>query len=437
MDFAQLKSIESKIGSKVSVSDSVAKEINEMNAIEENSKRDKQRRLREKAITAEINAKMDARQNKFGTADVGVADTVAGKGPFNPSFAALAQMDPQAAKLELAEVESALGRGKEAEPPQKFYKGVQKGASGDVPYFTNFPDLKDQSVATQVPANVVDLQEYKVEGKTRGLGGSNADNPELEQKFRMAHEQLEAPAKHAKAVTELSYEASARARGDRRGDGGVGSVKPGVEYALNWLDNLSVSGETAKRGLAEADIQRVGADLLKRARTADKLPIGSGYLLPLTEQDATPGIASDKVKPATILNPGGGPTSNDQLRQRTDATATDMDSTIDASAGQAVPRTADYAARRVQKSQPSQVETGGTGGSVFSDVNAFLEGKGRAGYGESGPKGLAKDIAGFYGPRLPVDLATVLFGVKGVGKVGKGLKEAKKLRSIGNIFGEF
>lgn len=386
MDFAQLRQIDNSRTSKTSLSDSVAKEINDMRAIEENAKRGQRVRQREAAITAEINARMDARKNKFGTADTGVTDAVAGKGPFNPSFSKLAKMDPEAAKAELAEVESAMGRGKDAEPTQKFYKGVQHGASGDVPYFTNFPSLADQSVATQVPPNVADLREFKVEGKTRGLGGTNPnDNPELEQKFRMAHEMVEAPAKHAKNVTNLAMKAEERAKGF------------GVENTLKWLDNLQLTGKhESEFGVGEGDMQRVGADLLQRAKTADQLSStpNSSYFLPMTEVDAKPGIAADVNSPATILNPGGGRPMQLTEKDRTQGTISGLLGQIDTSTMPAAKRTRDYVSRNI--GQPGS-QIGRTVNDKGGKRQRTRVGAGELGYDISGMDDMMRNIYSIFG----------------------------------------
>ncbi len=348
MDFDQLRQIDNLRTSKTSLSDSLAKEINEMRAIEENAKRNKQVRQREQAITADINARMQADKNKYGTSDKTVINQIAGKGPWNPDFAKLAKLDPAAAKAELAEVESAMGRTPDATPNEKFFKGMQHTTEhGDVPYFTNFPSLADQSVATQVPANVSDLTSYNkdgtpyIKGKTKGLGGNpGANNPMLDQKFRMAHERVEAPARTAKDVTALSMQAADRSRGF------------GVENTLKWLDTMVLSGKHEKRGVDDHDIQRIGADLLSRARTASQLSAtpDTTYFLPLSEVDARPGVAAQVDSPATILNPGGGKPLQVTAKDRASGTISSLIGTISDSTPGATRRMQDYSARKVSKS---------------------------------------------------------------------------------------
>lgn len=89
--------------------------------------------------------------------------------------------------------------------------------------------------------------------------------------------------------------------------------------------------------------------------------------------------------------------------------------------------------------QPSQVVRGGRGESgiagLLADYEAFREGEGRAGYGESGPMGFAKDLAAFYGARLPQDLLTALLAI-GTGRA-PGVRQLGDLRAVQNALGRF
>lgn len=89
----------------------------------------------------------------------------------------------------------------------------------------------------------------------------------------------------------------------------------------------------------------------------------------------------------------------------------------------------------------SQVATGGHGKDgiegLVDDYLSFRNGEGRAGYGESGPMGIAKDAAAFYGARLPQDLIEALLSVG----TGRGLQDVGSklggLRSVQNALGKF
>lgn len=333
----------------------------------------------------------------------------------------------------------AIHNARSAPDTSQYREGVGKGGER---YFTN---LTNAELNQQGPSGQLDIEEpvsalHAIDPTRMGgggnVGGGKVDSPEMtvfEGKLARAQGIAEKPerdvkrlkARYAYAQTITDY-----------------SLEHGATAGLEKIRNELMDGTLGAMGLQPEDAARVEQQLIKNAKTPAQMMKARGLppemKIPWTKGGDKPGQAADPALPADVLNPGGGPSVMAQEKVRKSQVEAENMDIVEQGLGAEIPRTAHYAKGGKAPQPRSMQDRGGRGkpglGGAIEDALAFTEGEGRYGYGESGPTGLAKDIAAFYGPRVPGMAFSAVLGGKGLGGIGGKLKG---LRSVENALGLF
>jgi hypothetical protein len=217
----------------------------------------------------------------------------------------------------------------------------------------------------------------------------------------------------------------------------------GGNKARERLNKELMDGTLLKQKITGKEAVLIDHNISKHIRTTKEIHtkrLDPNFFIP--DVIRRPLSDSDPTQPSSFANPEGGPnpqaiTTYDHLQA--DNNHQQVLSDALAKDGGELPRTAQYAVGKKPPKPPprSVIAEGGKAGGLFDDIEGFLGGEGRHGSGESGAGGMAKDIASFYGPRLPGDIATAVGGVgmkRAAGAVGKKMLG---IRAIENMLGKF
>lgn len=273
------------------------------------------------------------------------------------------------------------------------------------------------------------------------------------------------------------------------------ATKSDAGSALERVKSDLETGVLKKMGLGVADAAAASQAITQRAKTPNELATAAPYLplteLIPWKRPKDAGELSDPTQPSSVVNPKGGPSIMDRAEARLEQARVARDQTISDSLEKELPRTAQYA--RGAKAPPSQranLSSSPPGTNTVYPIDAFVpsspeatptlnipptaaptpretpqgppavastagaealtepfeddaftrgvkaeaswrDGAGRHGHGESGPVGLAKDVAAFYGPRLPGDLFSAMLMTEAP---LMPFKAAGKARQIYKIF---
>lgn len=408
-------------------------------------------RVDEAAITAKVDASLAAKKKAmelFGTDDpMKIAAITAAGGLDEGDIAKRMQVDPAGTRAQVERVIALSGKGGVQDvpdgPPRQFSAGT--GAGGE-PYFTNLSrdELKQEKHTADTirgsagKPSVTDLKTF-TPGTTGGVS-SGSEGAVKEQSI--AETLFQGRIDQARAIVTKPDRDEKRAVSVQKYFNEVFDSSPDIRTARQKVEDDLLSGEFKKRGLLLPDVKFVDATLLKRGKTTRELGhtgIDRLFFKPWVRAGDKPGEASDLAEPSTVLNPGGSASETTKVQQDNLLATNEHANALETFLPSEQPTMLQYArgeaAKKVKKQAGTpQVARGGKAGGLLSDIHGFLEGEGRAGYGESGATGVAKDLTAFYGPRLPGDILTAIGGV-GLGKMArKGAKEAMKLRAIDNIF---
>jgi len=424
-------------------------DIEEAEAIQRHQRDVQVVRNREKKITAEVNKNIAERQKNrelFGTDDPKKVAAIKATGAFDPDLAQRMQIDPEGTRAQVDRAVELSGRGGVQEvpdgpPPEARQFSVGTGRGGER-YFTNLSpaerkqerEASDAITGRKTSARAYGFQPFEP-GRTGG-GGEGSEGAVTEKRVedilfegrldqaRQIAERPERQEKQAKAVTEVFND--------------VFENSPDIRTARKTMEEMFMSGEAKKRGLSLADIKFIDKTLLKRGKTSMELTkpgIDRLFFKPWVKAGAKPGQAADQAEPASVVNPGGGTTETMKLQQKNMLATNDAAGGIEETLPKEQPTMYKYAKGGAAPNRGGRGKPGMKG--AIEDVGAFLQGEGRAGYGESGPVGFAKDVAAFYGPRLPGDILSAVGGL-GAGKIAaRAAKPLTKLRAIENMFGTF
>jgi hypothetical protein len=388
---------------------------------------------------------------QYGTSDKDKVAQLMSLGVFEKDAGTRYKLDPEGFKTNVGEALKILGRDgvnatPDGEAARKYRVGVGQGGE---PYYTNLSNrelhneqqsrLGTEAHAGESQHSVYDLKNLHRRDLPEGSGAAAAEKragmSNAEQMFEGNLDRAtdramkdERDMEHTSKLAEYSDELIQFGH-----DKGGNKARERIQQEL-------MDGTFLKKDFTGKEAILLNRMLEKRIRTAKEIHqkrLDPNYYIVDVHKDPT---ASDPTQPASFANPGGGVNPQAITTYEHQNADNNMRQVLDIAGNkeQELPRTAQYAnGKKAPKSQRSLVETGGSGGSLTEDISGFLEGKGRAGYGESGVKGVAKDIAGFYGPRLPGDIAEAAGGV-GVKRIAKSAgKKFLGLRAIENMLGKF
>lgn len=467
--FQQLLDLGSKGGKTAIEGVGLNQDIAQAQDVQENLEASQKVRRHEQEISAQGAA--DLAKNKQNLAQWGTTDpqkiaAIKATGAFGPDLAKMMEIDPEGTAARVQRAIDLSGHGgmglpegwhppEATTPPERqFSRGV--GQHGE-PYFTNLSpeELQQEQDTTNVVKGlnpkldaaepVSNLQPF-TPGETGRVSDSAPDGPEAAGFAKQSPEELlfQGRIDQARAIAEKPERTEAKEKALQGYISDLFNNNPDIHSMRDKMEQDFNSGTAKAKGLDMKDMRIVENVLRTRGKTPMEMThpgIDKTFYKPWVAP-AKPGAPSDQAEPASVVNPGGGTSQQTQVNQLHMLASQKASQNIDSSLPSETQTAYQYAKGKVaREAGPSQVETGGRGEpgakGVLHDVSDFLEGKGRAGYGESGPVGMAKDIAGFYGPRAP---GMILAGLTGGGTTGlavKGAKAATKIRAIENMFGLF
>lgn len=444
-------------------------DIQQAQDTEENFQASQSVRKHEDAINAQVNADIAARKAavaQYGTSDPSKIAAIKATGAFGGDLSKMMEIDPVGTAAKVQRAIDLSGHGGMQDLPQdwhppevltggrQFSRGTGQGGE---PYFTNLSpeELQQEHDASEVAKGrnpkldaaepVSNLTPF-TPGRTGGVE-SGSEGPEAAGYKPQSPEELLFQGKidQAQAIAGKPERTEAKEKAVQTYLSDLFDNNPDIRSMRNQMEKDFMSGDAKAKGLDMKDMRVVDTVLAKRGKTPGELThpgIDKMFYKPWVAPGAKPGQAADIAEPASLLNPGGGTSTQTQLNQDQMMAKQKAGQGIDATIPTEQTTAYQYAKGKVAKQAGrSQVETGGSGEpgmkGTLHDMSDFLEGKGRAGYGESGPVGMAKDVAAFYGPRMPGDILAAVSGAGAGGAIGKGIQGAKKLRAVENMFGLF
>lgn len=411
-------------------------------------------RAREQQINAEVEKHIKEREllkENYGTTDRDTAQAIdALVGNFNPEkIKDDMALDPAGARARLDRAMTLAGaNGVQAAPdgpPQLDRTYYRVNPETGTPEFTNRPEVaagEGWRVYESRGGTHKDLGEPGGEVGRISAGGTEGQ-PAGKSLQDIA---FEGRVERAKAIVDIPER---KAREEVAKGKYFDEVWKRSEYANEVRDSIK---EDLERGILKErpdltleGLKAVDAAIAKRGRTQMELnKIGRGanalykrWDRPI-EKGPNAGMDQDLSQPATVLNPGGGVNETTKVQQANLKATADAANQLEENVPTERQKMIDFARGKVARQSPtSKVAPGGKGKGLMEDVSGFLAGEGRAGSGESGATGMAKDIAGFYGPRLPGDIMEAIGGVGVKRGLKRGAKELLKIRAIENMFGKF
>lgn len=418
---------------------SLNKDIADAQAIQEHQAVVRRQRENEAAINQKVEASLAKKQElkmKYGTSDPQKAAAIEASGIFKGDLGKRMQIDPEGTRAAFEEAIMLTDKGGGVQdfpgdtPERDYYRQNEKGTLE----FTNRPDVAAQAGFRRYNSDSRKHKDLGAPGGEFGSMSGDGGGPSGKVEDILFQGKLD----QAKQIIEKPERDEKKAINAQKYFDELWDKHKDIHDITEQLKEDWFSGAAKARGLTP-DIMKT-LEIAARKRGVKRIEPGMDrdYYKPFVSRVTKDGEPANVGEPASVLNPGGGTEQTTVVKQNEAMAANEAAAGIEATMPTERKTTYDYARGKVKRQGgTAKVARGGKGKGVMEDISGFLEGEGRAGYGESGPVGVAKDLAAFYGPRLPGDIMSAIGGL-GTGKlVAKGAKAATGIRAIENMLGKF